>query len=52
VAPKALQALIVLLASERWLNKKFDADIENEFFEKGHILVDADKFVIKDFILE
>jgi hypothetical protein len=31
------------LQGERLLNKKIDAKIENEFFEEGHILVDANK---------
>jgi hypothetical protein len=40
------------LRSERRLDTIFDAKIGNEFFEEGHILVDANKFATKDPILE
>jgi hypothetical protein len=38
------------LQGERWLDTIFDAKIENEFFEEGHILVDADKLAIEDLV--
>jgi hypothetical protein len=40
------------MEGERWLDIIFDAKIENEFLDEGHILVDANKFVTKDPILE
>jgi hypothetical protein len=40
------------LQNERWLDITFDAKDDNEFFEEGHILVDADQFIIEDPILE
>jgi hypothetical protein len=40
------------LQSERWLDKKIYAKIVNEFFEKEHIRVDANKFATKDLVLE
>jgi hypothetical protein len=30
----------------------FDAEIENDFFEEGHILLDANKTATKDHVLE
>jgi hypothetical protein len=30
----------------------FDVEIENDFFEKGHILLDVNKSATKDHVLE
>jgi hypothetical protein len=40
------------LQSERSLDTIFDAEIENEFLEEGHILVDVNKSATKDLVLE
>jgi hypothetical protein len=40
------------LQGERWLDTIFDAKIENEFLEEGHIPMGANKSAIKDPILE
>jgi hypothetical protein len=40
------------LQGERWLDTIFDAKIENEFLEEGHILVDVNKSAIEDLVLE
>jgi hypothetical protein len=40
------------LQGERWLDTIFDAKIENEFLEEGHIPMNADKFAIDDPVLE
>jgi hypothetical protein len=40
------------LQGERWSNNFFDAKIMNEFFEKKHIPMDANKSATKDPVLE
>lgn len=34
------------------LDTIFDVEIENEFFEEGHILVDADKLATEDLLFK
>ncbi len=52
VVPKALVGLIVLHTKWKMVDTNFDAKIVNEFFEKEHIPMDANKSTTEDFALE
>jgi len=52
VAPKALVGPNYVTCKVKDGQFFFDVEIMNEFFEKEHILVDANKFATKDPILD